>query len=100
MKFIPKTKLGRLSVELILSFVFFMIIFYSFVYAGYRGGDTFFSNPFLSIPILFAAISGISASVVGIVSVFKKERNLFVFLSILIGIFVFIFILGELISPH
>jgi hypothetical protein len=99
--FMPKTNLGKWSFRLILAFIVFLGIFYLFVYLGLRGGDTFFSNPGLAIPISLAGISAIASLVTGIISVIKdKEKAIVVFLSIIIGVFVTLFILGELLFPH
>ena len=100
--FLPKTRLGKWSVSLIGIFITFILIFYALIeWADQRGGDTFFSNLWLTIPILTAATAGISAFVTGVVSIIKKkERSILVYLSILIGLFVIVFISGEIFTPH
>lgn len=98
---IPQTKLGKWSVKFVGLFVLFMIVFYSLIKAGYRGGDTFFSNPPLAISIILAGISGTLAFITGFFSVAKyKERSFLVFVAIAIGLFVIIFISGEIMTPH
>lgn len=98
---LPGTDLGRKSVIFTLLFFVFFLIFRFVVLAGYRGGDTFFSQPALSIPISIAGIFGVLAFITGIFSVItQKERSVSVFISILWGAFVFVFILGEFVSPH
>ena len=97
----PKTKYGKWSVGLILGFILFLIVFFLVIKAGYRGGDTFFSNPPLAIPISISAMCGIASFITGVISIFKqKERNVFVFLSTLLGLFVLYFVLGEILTPH
>jgi hypothetical protein len=98
--FMPKTKLGKWSVFLIIGFILFMFIFFYFVSLDFKGGDTFLSNPYLAIPISLAGLCGVSSFVVGIISVFHKERSVLVYLSILIGAFVLLFISGEIFTPH
>ncbi|MDP3970567.1 MAG: hypothetical protein Q8P90_02605 [bacterium] len=99
--FLPQKKLAKISVGLIVAFFVFLWIFYMFVASGMTGGDTFFSNPQLTIPILAAAISGSLSAIVGIVSIIKeKDRSILVFLSVLFGLFVIFFIQGEIFSPH
>jgi len=101
LNFIPKTCLGKWSVILIVFFFLFFAVFWVFVVSGQRGGDTFFSNLFLTIPMLLAASSGIIAFFTGIISIInKKERSIFVFLSTLIGFFILFFCLGEVLFPH
>ena len=71
------------------------------VLLGQRGGDTFFSNPFLAIPILLAGISGIAAFITGIISIIReKERSVSVYLAVAIGLIVLIVALVQIISPH
>jgi hypothetical protein len=69
--------------------------------SGQRGGEKFFGNLALTIPILLAGISGVSAFVTGIISIIKsKERSVLVFLTTTIGFFVLVFWLGEFLFPH
>ncbi|HHH54801.1 MAG TPA: hypothetical protein ENK91_14150 [Bacteroidetes bacterium] len=78
-----------------------MAIFFYIVNRGERGGDTFFSNLKLTIPILLAAFSGIASFLTGLYSVFKnRDFSVFIFLSTLIGGFVLFWVLAEIISPH
>ena len=98
---VPGTKLGRLTVYLCLAFWVLMAVFTGFVRAGYRGGDTFFSNPPLFIPIVLAGLCGISSFFTGGISFLKqKERSLVVFLCLFLGAFVIVFISGEILTPH
>ncbi|MBI4743966.1 MAG: hypothetical protein HY776_03985 [Actinobacteria bacterium] len=97
----PKTYLGKWSVGLIIVFFLLFWLFQVLVASGQRGGETFFSNPLLSVPISLAGISGILAFFTGSISVVKnKERSVFVFISIALGLFVLIFVLGEILVPH
>lgn len=97
----PKTKYGKWSVGLILCCILFLTTFFLVIKTGYRGGDTFFSNPLLALPISISAICGIMSFVTGVISIFKqKERNILVILSTLLGLFVLYFVLGEVLTPH
>lgn len=97
----PKTFYGKWSVGFILGFLLFLSIFYLVIKAGYRGGDSFFSNPFLVIPILMSAACGIMSFSSGMISIFKqKERNLLVIISTILGLFVLLMVLGEILTPH
>jgi len=99
--FTPKTHLGKWSVGLIIAFFLFLTFFYLLVASGQRGGDTFFSNPVLTVPILIAGICGISSFFTGIIGIIKrKERSVFVFLATIMGFFVLFFCLGEILFPH
>ncbi len=99
--FKPITLLGKWSVGLILVFAVFLALFYILVASGQRGGETFFSNLILTIPILIAGISGISAFATGLIGVImSRERSIAVYISIIIGLLVLLFVLGEIIFPH
>ncbi len=95
--FISKNYLGKWSFGLIISFFVFLGLFFLFVNLGEKGGETFFSNPKLTIPMLVAATSGIGSFFTGILTIFKnKEKSIFVFLSTLIGFFVLLWCLSEI----
>ena len=99
--FMPKTYLGKWSVYLIISFFVFLGLFFVFVNLGERGGETFFSNLKLTIPMMIAGISGVGSFFTGVISVFKnKEKSVLVFLSTLIGLFVLWFVSAEVLFPH
>ena len=101
-QFLPKTTTGKWSVGLIIAF-FLLVTLGNFIVKiqGPRADQTFLSNPALSISMLSAGISGIASFFAGILSIIRnKERSILVFLSILIGFFILIFILGEILVPH
>lgn len=99
--FLPKTKLGKLSVIFIIAFFLFLFISQLLVASGQRGGETFCSNLTLSIPILLAGFFGISSFFAGIIDIIKnKERAILVFLAAMLGFFVLAFVLGEILFPH
>jgi hypothetical protein len=99
--FVPKTNFGKWSVGLIIAFFAFLTLFQILLASGQRGGDTFFSNPLLVLPLLLAGICGVSACFIGIIGIMKRrERSIFVFLATAIGFFVLLFVLGEILSPH
>jgi len=99
--FIPKSRPGKWSTRLIIAFIVFYGVFWLFVASGQRGGATFFSNLLLAVPVVIAAISGISAFFMGIIGVIKsRERAIPVYLAILIGFIVLLFVAGEIIFPH
>jgi len=101
MSLTPKTTLGRWSIGLIASLFLFYVLFQFLVVLGQRGGDTFFSNYALTIPIMLAGISGVSAFVTGIIGIIKsKDRSVLVFVATVIGFFVLAFWLGEVLFPH
>lgn len=96
----PRTTLGKWSVVLIVIFILLFALFLILVASGQKGGETFFSNLALSVPMLIAAIAGIASFVIGIISIIKGERSVLVFISSAVGLLVTIFVLGEIIFPH
>ena len=99
--FKPTTYFGKWSAWLIVAFAVSLASFGILVASGQRGGDTFFSNPILTVPILFAATSGIAAFVTGLISIVKrKERSISVYLAVAVGLIVLIVALAQIIPPH
>ena len=99
--FIPKTHLGKWTVGLIIAFFIFLAVFFMFVNLGETGGDTIFSNLKLFVPYSIAVLSAVASFFTGIISVFKnKERSVLVFLSVILGFLIFLWILAEFLFPH
>jgi cytochrome bd-type quinol oxidase subunit 2 len=97
----PSTTLGNWSVRLIVISILFFLVLAAFIASGQRGGDTFFSNLLLTIPMLSASILAIGSFFTGILSIIKnRERAVFVFISTVIGSFVLFFMLAEILFPH
>jgi hypothetical protein len=99
--FIPKTLLGRWSLGLTAGLVIFFLVSIIIVASGQEGGETFFSNLLISIPMFLSGLSGVAAFFTGIIGIVKsKERAVGVFITTLIGFLVLAFISGEFLSPH
>ena len=99
--FKPTTRLGQRSAWLIFTFAVSLASFGILVASGQRGGETFFSNPILTIPGLIAAAAGISAFFTGLISIVRsKERSISVYLAVGFGLVTLVFVLGEIIYPH
>ncbi len=97
----PKTKLGKWSTGLAGVFIVMMLIFYGIVALGQTGGETFFDNIALAIPITLAGISAIAGLITGLIAVIKqRERSVLVCVAILIGALVTLFAGGEILFPH
>jgi len=100
--FIPKTLLGKWSVGLIVAF-FLLLATGMTVVSVFRqeGGETFFDNFWISIPMLSAGAAAIAAFFTGALSIWKsKERAILVFIATLIGLIVLWFVVGEIVMPH
>ncbi len=97
----PSTHLGRVCGGLGAVAVAFFVVFFGLVAGGQRGGETFFSNPWLATAILTAAASAIVAAAVGLTAVFREsERAVVVFVIIALGIAVLLFAVAEVVFPH
>jgi hypothetical protein len=96
----PKTTIGKWSVGLIGAFFILLMAGSLVASATGGGGETFFDNIPLSLTMLGAVVSGVLAGVVGLVAVIKKrERAVLVYIAILIGLMITVFMLGEFIGP-
>ncbi|XOU94230.1 MAG: hypothetical protein ACNFW9_05290 [Candidatus Kerfeldbacteria bacterium] len=96
-----KTKLGKWSVGLMGSFILWMMILIILIITGQKGGDTFFSNPLLSISAVIAALSGFISLIVGLVAIIKhKEKAALVYISTFLSLLITIYIFAEIIFPH
>jgi hypothetical protein len=87
---------GRLLGLAVLSYA----VFFGLVVAGQRGGETFFSNPALSIPILVAALAAIAAGVTGVIARLREDRGVIVNAAILVGAVVALWVSAEIAFPH
>ena len=100
--FMPKTRLGKWSVGLI---VLFFLLFASGIFIISRQepqpNQTFFDNPAASIPMLSAGGAAIAAFFTGVLAIIKnRERSILVFIATTIGLFVTWFMVGEILVPH
>ncbi len=97
----PSTRLGWWSVGLVVGFLVFFGTFQTLVASGQRGGETFFSNPWLALTILPAAGSALAAGAAAAGAIFwRHERSFLCFLALLLGLVVMVFVLGEIVFPH
>ena len=97
----PRTRFGKWSVIFLGLFIVFFAIAQIIVASGQRGGETFFDNLYISIPMSLVAFSGILAFAFGLYSILKqKERSVLVFIATIIGFLMLIFMVGELVGPE
>lgn len=91
----PKTKLGKWSVGLIIASCVLFGLLQLLAVSGQKGGESFSDNLLLAIPGFSTAIAGIMAFITGIISIIKsKERSVLVFVSTFIGFLVLFVIFG------
>lgn len=95
----PRSLLGKWSVALTGFFMLFLLIHNIFILTGQRGGETFFSNPWLAVSLLGASISSVASFLAGALAIIKyKERSIFVILCSLIGLMVLAGVVGILLN--
>ena len=102
MSLLPKTPLGKWLVGFVIAF-FLLLATGMFVVSvlGQEGGETFFDNLWISIPMLGAGASAIAAFIAGIIAIIKnKERSILVIIAAMIGLLVLWFVVGEILVPH
>jgi hypothetical protein len=94
--FIPKTRLGKWSISFIIAFIVFLVI--HLILAASPLPETSSANPYLIVPILLAAISGVLAFFLGLIAIIKsKERAFLVFISTILGFFVVWFVVASMV---
>ena len=107
-KIVPKTKLGKWSVGLIVAMPILFVIGTSFTNSLYRStlaGDTILadiaSRPALALTMLAGMIAGISAFITGLVAIsMQREKAILTYVSTAIGALLVVFLIGEIIFPH
>ena len=107
MRFIPKTRLGKYSIWLIITMPIFFIMGMLFVnfYEGVSAGSTILQDiatrPGVALSMLAGFFCGVSAFVVGITSIIKnKDFAVFVFISTTLGFLTLLWVIAEFAFPH
>jgi len=96
---LPVTKLGRWSAGLAVSFVV-MFMVNTFVFMP-TSGDAPWRQVILPFYGIAMVLCGLIAGIVGpIALIHQHERSWLVWITILPGLFVLFFILGEFLIPH
>lgn len=95
----PKTNFGRWSTATLIAFLVFFSLQMLLVASGQRGGETYFSNPYLAVNGILAGLSAVGTFLTGILAVWKQgERSASVYFATFTGLLVLIFVIGELLS--
>ena len=108
MKLIPKTKLGKWSIGLIIAMPILYSIGMSFtdsLYKSVPAGETIpkdiIARPALALTMLSGMTVGILAFIAGLIAIIKKkERAILVYISIFTGALHILFLIGEILFPH
>jgi len=98
---VPTTSPGRLAVLGMATFLGLMALFAILVASGQRGGEGFFDNLWLTIPVLVAFASAVMATLAGAAAVITQgERSIVVIAATIIGLAITIFGILEVAFPH
>ena len=100
--FLPSTRLGKIASILIIAFILSIAVFFLLIGVfDQKGGDTFFSNPILTIPFLLAFACAATSFIISLIAIIgKRERSISVFLSMIIGLLITAYGAMELLFPH
>ena len=104
----PITTLGKWSVGLIVAMPILFFIGSSFTNSLYRSvpaGRTILADiaarPALALTMLAGMVAGISAFIVGLLTIIKQKENaILVYISTVIGALLVLFLIGEVVFPH
>ena len=98
----PKTKLGKWTIWLLGTCVLLLVIGNMIRVAQDRAGIgdwTFFTNLKRTLPMAIGEIAGLAGFFTGLVAIWKKkERSILVFISLAIGLLLFVMFIAELLS--
>ncbi len=98
---VPSSVLGRGSALAGVAFLVFIGLFALLVAAGQRGGEKFFDNLWLTVPMLIAYSFAVAAFVLGAVAIATAgERSLIVIVATIVGLLVTVFGILEIAFPH
>ncbi len=104
----PKSKSGRWSLILIIVVTLLFLgarVSMNTFYSDVSSGDTILADivgrPLVALPMLAGMMSGIAAFVMGLMAIVKqKDRSILVVVSTLLGAFILLFVVGEIVFPH
>jgi hypothetical protein len=107
-RIVPKTKLGKWSVVLIVAMPILFVIGTSFTNSLYKSvpaGVTILADiaarPALALTMLTGMAAGISAFITGLLAIIRQKENaLLVYISCLIGALLVLFLAAEILFPH
>ena len=100
--FFPKTKIGKWALAFFIVEIVMMIVFYAILAIfNVKGGDSFFSNPELFIPILTAYFAGVAAFILGCIAIIKnKSKSVLIYIITLVTLLTTWYGIAEIAFPH
>ena len=71
---LPTTTLGKWSIGMGLSLILFFILSFAIIILGHQtGGETFFDNLYIAVPMFLAGISGSAVFITGIICILRYK---------------------------
>ena len=97
----PRGRTGWAAAGCLAAFIVSLLVFALLIQSGQRGGETFFSNPWLAAAGLGAAVSAIAGGVLGVLALVRDgDRSGLVVLAVVVGALVALWVGLELAFPH
>jgi hypothetical protein len=102
LRLLPTTRLGWWAVRLLVAFAALFVVGVSLVAAGQMSaGEAAFDNLWLTVPLtgvgLTAVLAGALAGAIAALAIVRRgERSVLEFFALLLGLFVLVFLLGEI----
>ena len=97
----PRSRSGRWSLTMTAVAVCLFAAFIGLVAGGQKGGDTFFSNPWLAGTMTAGATFAIAAGGAGLFSIVRnRDRSLTVLVTTAFGLLVLAYTVAETAFPH
>jgi hypothetical protein len=101
MKLMPHSRIGRWSLVFLGVFVAGLAGLLVATAAGQSGGDSFTDNWWLAAPALLAVIGAGAALATALVTIVAHvDRSVTVVVSASVGLFVLLFLMGEVVVPR
>jgi hypothetical protein len=101
LRFVPFTRGGRLALGAFFAHVTFLVMFMIAAASGQEGGDTFFDNLWLSIPVMLAGVAIVVAALLALYALARRhDWSIVTVIVTLYGLLAMWFIAGELLMPH
>ena len=108
LKIVPQTTLGKWAVGLIVLMPILFMLGASLsgsLYLSVPSGDTILEDivarPALALSMLVGMLSGILAFATGIFAIIRQKENaILVYVAIIFGAILILFLFGEVLSPH
>lgn len=97
---LPRSRWGNVALILDAAGSVALVIFFLVISAGVRGGDTYWEQPALAIPITIAGACYVAGGAAVLVALLRRDLAATVWFGLLVGVLVALFVVGEVTNPH